>query len=450
MMEWWKLLKENLNLVIQASRDHGKSWLFSYGWPLFLVQRIRGGAAPINIALISYSEEQAKKNLVRIRKAIESRPALKWLQPKLKSYTWDSGLLNCSNDCTIEAFGFGSSIRGGHYHLVLIDDPSKDHGTMSLEEQENFFYGVILPAVRRGGQIAVIGTPVGKKDIILSIESNSEFESFKFPCWDKDFKPLWPEQYRLEDLRTRQRQMPTHIFAREYMLLRVSAEDAKFKEEWIKYYEARELVDDKTGGALTLYKIMTIDPAISPGGDALAAVVTGTDSYGNTYVLDRMGFRGAFQDGVAQLCEMMQRNQPEFIGIETFAFQRMYKTWLEEELRTRRLTFHIEELGRDTKKSKAMRIESLQPKIHQGRLFFRKDEDKPIVDQLLLWDPLSKHNDDDEIDALAYQVPLWRGPFGEEDQQGEILPGSFNEAFEQLRTGHSRNFIDKLFSDMRQ
>lgn len=439
--EWLQLLGQHRQLVVEASRDHAKSWTFSYVWPLFNIQKCMDPKQPVNIALLSYSEEQSKKNLARIRKSIETNPFLKWLQPKLKSYTWSDSKLECSNNCTVESFGFGSSIRGGHYHIFLIDDPTKDHFTMSLAEQENFLYGVVLPAVRRGGQIVVCGNPVEKQDLLERLENNAEWKTFKYPAWNERQEPLWPDQYTLEDLKARQRAMPAHLFSREYLLKRVSAADAKFKEEWIKYYEDSELVGK------ALYRIMTIDPAFSPGGDKLAAVVTGTDRDGNVYVLDRLGFRGDFKAGISELCDMIAKWMPDFLGTETFAFQHMYKVWLEEELNRRGIIIHIEALGTDTKKSKAARIEALQPKLAQGKLKFKR-EHQDTISELLSWDPASKHNQDDEIDALAYQVPLWQVP-GEDDAPVlDIKPGSFQEAFEDIRDGNSESFIHRLFNDL--
>ena len=440
MLEWLNHLETHKKLLVEASRDHGKSWLFSYLYPLFSIQRIKNPKEAISIALISYSEEQAKKNLARIRKAIESNPSLKWLMPKSKSYTWESGMLNMSNDCTVESFGFGSSIRGGHYHKVIVDDPCKDHGTMSVPEQENFLFGAVVPAVRRGGQIVVTGNPVDKQDFLEVIERNKEFKHFFYPCINEKGQPLWPEQYTLADLDEKRRMQPPHMWAREYMLKRVSSADSKFKEEWIKYYQDYQIQG-------RLYKTMTIDPALSPGGDAMAAVVTGYDKDGNVFVLDRMSFHGDFKTGIGELCDFMERNFPDFIGCEDFAFQAMYRIWLEEEIERRGLPFHVQPIGRDSKKSKAARIEALQPKLAQGKLWFRQ-EHKPLIDQLLLWDPLSKHNDDDEIDALAWQVPLWTVPDpGAEPEKPAYVEGSFNEAMAQSQRANLGQYAH-LWEDM--
>ena len=434
---------------MEAARDHGKSFVFSYAWPLFNIQKIKEGMQPENIALISYSEDQAKKNLARVRKAIDSKHELNWLYPKSKAYVWESSMLNMSNDCTLETFGFGSSVRGGHYHRIIVDDPTKDHFSMDLDEQENFFFGVIIPALRKGGQLVVTGNPVAKKDLLAKLESNAEFKTFFYPALNSLDEPLWPEQYAKEDIEARRRQIPIHIFLREYMLKRVSAADAKFKQDWIHYYESKDLEKK------ALYKIMTIDPAISPGGDALAAVVTGTDTKDNTFVLERMAFRGQFQQGIDLLCDLMQRHSPQEIGFETFSFQKMYKIWLEDAMKRRDIYFYIKEIGRDSKKTKAMRIEALQPKLAQGKLFFTKEQHS-LVDQLLLWDPLSRNNDDDEIDALAYQVGMWRRPYDTEDENGyanpnssDIKPGTFAAALQEMTEGKQSGYISKLFEDFK-
>lgn len=443
-MKWSEMLESYRKMVVEASRDHGKSWVYSYAWPLFNVQRQpRDSKKEFHIALLSYSEDQARKNLARIRKQIESNELLKWLLPTSKAYVWDAGLLQTSNNCSIEALGFGSSMRGGHFDIVIVDDPTKDHWTMAITEQENFFYGVVVPATRKTGQLLVVGTPVEKNDLMERLETNKSFPHFKFPCWNENREPLWPEQYTISDLEEKRKMIPVHLFSREYLLKRISAADAKFKEEWIKYYTDEQIQGKR------LYRIMTIDPAISPGGDALGASVTGTDVDANVFILDRLRFRGDFKTGVGELVDMMERNMPDIVGFENYSFQMMYKVWLEEEIARRGLSFYIQEVGRDSKKSKAMRIESLQPKLAQGKMFF-KEEHKPLIDQLLMWDPLSKNNEDDEIDALAWQVPLWQSPMEEPtEQRREALPGSFNAAFEEIRERNNSSYITKLFSEFR-
>lgn len=435
--------------MIEAARDHSKSWTLSYAWPLYQIQKCKDPENPLHVALVSYSEEQARKNLARIRKAVEGNPWLKRLMPISKSYTWDADKLEFSNNCTLEAFGLGSSIRGGHYHLVVIDDPAKDHWTISLAEQENFLYGVLIPAVRRGGQVIITGNPVGKQDLLSGLENNGEFFCFKYPAWDDKKVPLWPDQYTRDDLEAKQRLIPAHLFAREYLLKRISSNDAIFKTEWIRYYQTQQIA------GIPLFKIMTIDPALVASGDAMAAVVTGTDADGRTFVIDRLSFRGELKAGIDALIDLMTETNPDFIGCEEFAFQKIYRTYLEEEIDRRGMPFIVDSVGRDSRKSKAARIAALQPRIRQGRLLFAQDH-KPLIDQLLLWDPASKTNDDDEIDALSWQVPLWQKPVDDgaimhiNPLRAPIRKGqTFDEVFEEIRQDNqNRDYITQIFADM--
>ncbi len=442
-------MAEHQKLLVEASRDHFKSTFFSFGYPLWLVQRSRDPKSAFGVALFSYSEAQAQKNLKRVRIEIEANPHLEWLMPKKNAYVWDSATLDMSNDCYIEAHGFGSSFRGRHPKIVIIDDPSKDEGmgSMSLDQQIAFFSGVIVPASKRGSQIIITGNPVDKKDFLGWVEANPSFGNSKFfyPVRNDKGEPLAPQHYDDKAIEEKRSMIPAHFFAREYMLKRVSPQDCRFKEEWIRYYDPEKLGDQRS-----LYRIMTIDPAIKPGGDAMAAVVTGTDISGNSYVVDRLSWRGDFKTGISLLCDMMQRNMPNHIGIETFAFQRMYKVWLEEELRNRDLSFYIEELSLGSKvAAKAMRIESLQPKLAAGKLFFRHS-DKPLIDQLILWNPDSKHNDDDEIDALAWQVNLWRRPFdhAKAEPSERYKPNTMGRAIDEINAWTPNHYLARLFQDL--
>jgi hypothetical protein len=443
ILKWAELLlTQKKYLLIEASRDHGKSWVFSYGYPLFKIDNIAWGQQPINIALISYSEEQAKKNLKRIRQAVEDKPSLRWLYPRKKYSTWDLGELNFSNGCTVDAYGMCSSMRGGHYHLIVVDDPCKDHNTISLDEQRNFFNGVAIPALRRDGQMVVVGTPVNVIDFLWVLEQNPKFPFYKFPAFNENGTPLWPEQYTVEDLQERKEIIGSNVFAREYMLERVNNEQSAFKKEWIKYYTEKP---DKC------FRIMTVDPAMTEGGDAMGIVITDTDEKFNTYVVYRSSSHAPVRQNIDTIFELFTQYKPDIFGIETFVFQKMLKLWIEEEQDKRDIHFPIYELEKQgVRLTYKARILNLQPKIQSGKIFFRKDIDDPLVSQLLNWEPESKTNKDDELVALAYQVPFWEKPT--EFSSARNLEGTFLEEFRNRRflnqTDNSKIWSDFIKSDI--
>ena len=87
ILKWIELLlKHKDQLAVEAARDHAKSWTFSYVYPLWRVYQVKKLVyAPVHIALVSYSEEQAMKNVKRIRDAL-AKP-VRWLKKRFSRDT---------------------------------------------------------------------------------------------------------------------------------------------------------------------------------------------------------------------------------------------------------------------------------------------------------------------------------------------------------------------------
>lgn len=439
--EWWTLAEEKRRLLIEAHRDSWKSFFWSRAYPLF-----RAVAQPgTTICLVSYSEAQARKNLYWIKQMLETLPHLQSFVPKGSSQTWQKTLLHLTNGSSIEAKGFGSAMRGGHYDYVVCDDILKDGSSMPHEDQENFFFGVISPACRKIGQIVVVGTPLEFGDLLEILEKGAIYFCKKYPVLVEG-KVWFDEEYSLENVENWKKEAPNYwYFAREYLLQRINPERAPFKDTWIRYYWPKELPDK-------MFKVMTIDPALSEKGDHNGIIVTGTDKSNNTYILDSVKVRGELSTVVNRIFSIYEKHQPDFVGSEQFGFQKYLKFWLEDEMSKRNKFFQVVALESGQKKSKAMRILGLQPKIELGKVLFRKVEDLDLVNQLLAWDYARRDNEDDMIDALAYQVPLWQPPAKEGKQQAPI--GSFDNLADEAETvGLSSpsgpgGYLKELFEDM--
>ena len=76
VQEWCQLVMTEKKLLVEASRDHFKSTFFSVGYPLYCVNKVKKNTEAYGIALFSYSEGQAQKNLKRVRQEIENNPKL--------------------------------------------------------------------------------------------------------------------------------------------------------------------------------------------------------------------------------------------------------------------------------------------------------------------------------------------------------------------------------------
>ena len=93
------------------------------------------------------------------------------------------------------------------------------------------------------------------------------------------------------------------------------------------------------------------------------------------------------------------------ISVHNFSFQEFFKTELVK--RSRQAGAYLPAKGVKTRKDKGLRIESLQPLVHDGILRFKKNQ-TALIEQLLHY-PLAES--DDGPDCLALCLTLVRKPF---------------------------------------
>lgn len=389
--EWETLADTCKRLLAIASRDMGKTTFFSKLLPISrVIQRPN-----YEICMMSYSETQVTKIVTGIKDLFDTKPLIKSLK-KNNDEDWSKTSLKFKNGAKIDSLTFGSSGRGGHYDLVLVDDPIKDYSGMNPDDQEDYFKRAVTPMVKPDGQLIVVGNFVYENDLIERLERNRAYTTKLYPAI-ADGRALWPERWPLELLAEREREVGSYAFAREYLLQKISAHSGFFQRDKIRFYDT---APDR------LAKVMSVDPAISATGDFTAIVVTGTSEDNKTYVLDYANIQ---TDDVTKIIEEVFRLQEihdvPYCQVETIGFQRLLKHWLYDEMRKQNRYFGVEEIKTHTK-SKQARIMALQPRIHSGSLMFRKDQQE-IISQLMAF-PRGLH--DDIIDALCFQVGKWDKP----------------------------------------
>ncbi|MDI6788781.1 MAG: hypothetical protein QME51_10460, partial [Planctomycetota bacterium] len=221
--DWEKLAKVESHLLIECARDHGKSFMWAVGYPLWKMT-----FKQMDVLIVSYSLSQVIELTSRIKRYLENNDFFMKVLPRDYRDTWTKTNMRLANGSTIRGESFGSSVRGGHYNLIIVDDPIKDYAGMSREDQLNFFYSVLLPALKPGGQIIIDGTPIEYGDLLETIETNTQFVTRKFPAIVNE-RPLWSERYTIEELMRRKAAMGSYQFGREYLLERVSPETAPLK-----------------------------------------------------------------------------------------------------------------------------------------------------------------------------------------------------------------------------
>jgi predicted phage terminase large subunit-like protein len=397
--EWGELAGKHKRLLLLASRDHGKSTLLDIILPITRILKNKG----YKILIVSYSDAQVLKLTGAIKALFESKPKLKEFSPKSEE-DWSKSRMVFKDGSLIEALAFGSTGRGGHYDLVLVDDPVKDFGGMNPEEQSQFFTRTITPMVNPGGQLIVTGTYVYDGDLIDRIKKNKEYHTAEYPAINAAGEPLWPNRWSLEHLAARQRELEgsddPFAFDKEYLLKKIDAKAQFFKRSMFKFYDPDKIPE-------RLSRMGSVDPAITTDGDDTALVACGTAEDKKTYLL---GFDRLRTDDihaiVERVFEMVKKWSLPYIQFETIGFQKLFKFHLYEGMREKNQYFGIEEI-KTHRKSKQARIMALQPRIASGSLLFHPTAHEEIISQFLAF---PRGQRDDLIDALSFQVGKWDKP----------------------------------------
>lgn len=402
--EWGELLEREKRLLLIASRDHGKTTLVDKVLPISRILRHKG----YKILIVSYSDAQVLKIGGELKTTFEANPHLKAFSPKSEE-DWSKSRMKFKDGSLIETLTFGSSGRGGHYDLILIDDPVKDFGGMNPDDQSQYLTRSLTPMCNPDGQIIVTGTYVYDGDLIDRIEKNTAYKTMKYPAATlradgKLADPLWPERWPLEKLEARRKEIESSDdpfgFVKEYLLEKIDPKTQFFKREMFKRYDPNALPE-------RLSRVGSWDPAISLDGDFNAMMVTGTDEKGKSYLLDHSLMKS---DDVKALVDEMFRltvkwELPYWL-LEEVGFQKLLKHWIYERMSEDGLYFGIEAVKTHTK-SKQARIMALQPRIASGSLMFHPTTQEDVIAQFCSF-PRGKN--DDAPDSLSFQIEAWDKP----------------------------------------
>jgi len=270
-------LESEMRILFEVARGHGKTYLVSKAYSLWLVYR----GWPVDILIVSYSEDQVKFILKLVDDEINSNPHLVHLQPSQRQ-TWGAQLKTFANGSQIRGEGFGSSVRGAHPTHIIVDDPLKDNAGMGPEDQAKYFFTALSGTAVRGTQIVVIGTPMDAGDLLEQLEVNTSYVSRLFPAIKEDGTALFPELFTVEELRAKEKEIGSFAFAREFMLQRIDPKTQVFADKYMTV-----MGDDEPYPEFMSVRTI-VDPAISEKDTACdsAVVTVGLDAKNHVWELD--------------------------------------------------------------------------------------------------------------------------------------------------------------------
>lgn len=389
-------------VAVAAPRGHAKSTVMSFAFPLWAVLTGRKKF----ICVFSANARLAGSFLASIREELEyNHKIIGDFGDVRGGPPWSARALRLKDGQRIRSFGRGEGLRGVRNRqyrpdLIICDDLEDDEKVESKTQRdklEDWFFKALVNTLDPAGSLIVVGTLLHDDSLLARLLENPLYASRLWKAVQPDGTSLWPERWPIEKLEALKNEIGPLRFEQEYQ--NNPAREGLFRREWIRYYRPEEL----DGKALDLY--MAIDPAISERttADYFAIVVLGVDrKTGDIYVLAAYHQRLSALDQIEKICEYWMRFRAICVGIETVAYQKALKQFLDDRSKKERLYIPTREVKHDSDKTR--RIMTLSPLVELGVLHFTESQEA-LVDELLMF-PRAAH--DDLADALETAVSLAR------------------------------------------
>jgi hypothetical protein len=238
---WCRLVEANARLLLLAPRSHGKTtvelayalWRFYRHGADALSGRQLPNPGTLSIVLFSATAEQAAVLMARFRDLLAANADLFVASGSDPHRRRASAVrVRLANGAELLTRAFGTSTRGLHPDILILDDVLNDLNTGAQEQRDRawrYFVGTLLPM--QAGRIIVVGTAMHADDLLHRLAgarpttvTNGRIEwapGFGFHAVrevalnNDDRSTLWPERYEYAELAAFQAAEPI-VFAREY------------------------------------------------------------------------------------------------------------------------------------------------------------------------------------------------------------------------------------------
>lgn len=332
---------------------------------------------------------------------------------------------------TMMVAGVGTNLTGLHFDYIKCDDlVTKDSVTNDSQiKASKDYYSSLRPLFDKTAvpREDVVGTIYHFNDLYTSVLRKSGLFEESFIPARKDGKAIFPERLNdaaLDDL-VADPSIGPYQFQTQYMLNPVNPADAKFKEEWLKYYES-------IPNGLAEY--ICVDPASTTHkkSDYTVIIRWGVDEKGRTYLLQGVRDKLTAFQRIDLLFDFVSRAKNlRWVKYEVIGGRHGDLEVIEQRKRQSSKFFTIKET-KGTTHSKADRIEQrLVGQYHAGNVLLPREDyfiskfDGRVYNfsQLLkleyLQFPFTEHDDILDCQAQLFEEPLIKGVKAVEEKRKE-------------------------------
>lgn len=358
------------------------------------------------------------------------------------------------------AVGVGGGLTGMPGMILIADDLFKDAaeaGSETIRESTwTWFMTVFLSRKQDPAAVCLVNTRWHKDDVAGRVERKFEedklsgkaskaydqWEFLRFPAFAiqdeyidgvlfrRQGEVLCPERFSLDAMIRRKNATAAYEWAALYMQTPILKENAKFKEEWFKYYG---LEDIKTKD---LVWFIFVDPASSKRATADNTVVRAIGKERDTgfwFLGDELAGQWDAGQQVDAIFKMVKQYPGSRVWIEGVAYQRTLEYWVNEKQRKDNFFFNVDLLERKQVQSKEDRIEGLVPLYKNGLIFHRQSGADKDYEMELLEFPQGKH--DDRIDAVSFGLDIVPNTVVKETpRQRKVREQEEKESFDPFRS----------------
>lgn len=316
---------------------------------------------------------------------------------------------------TLLAAGITGQIRGFNVDdfrpdLIIIDDVLNDENTATPDQRkkvEELLFGALLNSLAPTSEApwakaVFLQTPFHREDAIEKCMQDPQWNPIRFGVFDERGESRWPERFSTEQLladkQAHIRRSQYRLWMREMECKLVSGEDKAINVQMLRYWEILpELLD----------VVISIDPASSdsPTADDFAIAVLGFSGT-EVFLLDYKLSKGTMPDkAAADFFHFVMLYSPRKACVETVAYQKILKWYLEQEMLRRRIFIPIDEF--QDRRSKATRIMQAIPGYVAYGHFWIHPRMTEFVTQADDYDPQVKEQPDDLLDAISSGITCY-------------------------------------------
>lgn len=442
-------------LLIIDARDHGKSALWSCGYPLYLALANPFGRPVINLSGGGFRYEHFQEETISQISAAGDLPE-KWMRrhktelqynkrivadfgeqttANMREGMWSADEILLKNGAHIYSKGSGAQIRGDHPTELIVDDledRKRSQNPENRKKDREYFFADLYGALEPDSRLKVIGTIVHQEALIKllyekeikpppGLEHSPLFKElwakFKYAAIKPDGTALAPEIWSYERLMLRKAEIPISVWRAEYMNNPESSDNPIFPQVWFRpEHNGYDPNSDEFKKAIepNLKYFSFFDPAAGrkEQNDYSALVTLGLYKKGSrpkVYVCEVKRFRGSFRHQLTEALNTWIRFRG-VMGFEAIAYQSVLGATFKEICDEAHyhpetyLTTYQEKKKHKKDKPKPLDKESRANRITHwfelGRIFFnyRDPMQDILMDDLKVF-PTGEH--DDTVDGTV-------------------------------------------------